>query len=106
MDDVSVMMAPPSNLNSEIPGGRLVAEQAATMITTINLDLIQEDQGPQGDCLEDLELFCQAVADCPLAPNAKALQIQQQLKNQFEDIEIACSNDESMLFFSFKEQIA
>jgi hypothetical protein len=45
MDDVSVMLAPPSNLNSEIPGGRLVAEQVATLVNTINLDLIQEEEG-------------------------------------------------------------
>ena len=41
VEDFSVTMAPQSNLNSEIPGGRLVAEKTATVLTTINFDLLQ-----------------------------------------------------------------
>ena len=40
MDEMSVMVAPPSNLNSEIPGGRLMTEKTATIVTNINFDLL------------------------------------------------------------------
>ena len=42
----------------------------------------------------------------PFAPNTKAAAIQSQLQKVFgHDITIFCSNDEAMLFFTFKEQI-
>ena len=42
----------------------------------------------------------------PIAANKQASKIQAQLSKQFgADLIIHCSNDESMLFFTFREQV-